>query len=263
MKITSIILILLFLLSCEDDSNSPSENIPEDGIRDYIPSAIGTYWVYETHEIDEVGNEELIGIDSIVVTGNLNYEGRMAIQCINFQKVIGASNFENLGEFYLSSGNDQLYIHSDGFLNLFSGDFPFGDPADFFELDSEWILIADKNQDRWDAFESDIEFDFFQFEVSGESEAKGRKIQTSILERFDNWNYLLDEFDLNVINDLELNFGLPIGLPIELELDYTIQLADKLGIYSIYSVSSDVEVPNQEVPETPPTIQRLVRTNVR
>lgn len=258
-KFIFLIIITLFI-ACDDDSSG--ENVPEDGIRNYVPHNVGTYWYYETYAEDQNGNDSsLVGMDSIVVEEISQYEGRDAIKCRSFSKTANENSFSDNGEFYLSSGNDQLYIHSNGFLNLFSGDFPFGDPSDFFDLEPEWILIADKNQERWDAFESDVEFSFFIFDVVGDTEANGRKINTSQIEKFDNWNYLLDEYDINVKNDLLLDLGAPVPLPLEIEVDFTVKYADKLGIYSIYSVTSDVDITGFETPETPPTIQRLIRTN--
>jgi hypothetical protein len=255
-KFIFLIFIAVFI-ACDDDSSG--ENVPEDGIRNYVPHNVGTYWYYETYAEDQNGNDSLVTRDSIIVEEQTQYEGREAIKCRSFSMSADESEYSDNGEFYLSSGNDQLYIYSDGFLSVFGADFPLGDPSDFLEIESQWILIGDKNQDRWDAFETEVNFNFIQFEVTGDTEAKGRKISTSQIERFDNWNYLVDEYDLNIINDLTINFIFPV--PVEIELDFTIKYADQLGIYNIFTVSSEVDIPGQELPETPPTNQRLIRTN--
>jgi len=261
MKNLLIILLLGLIISCDDD-DSNSENVPEDGIRTYIEGQAGSYWYYETYADNQSGNDSLVAIDSIVVEQQLDYEGRSAIQCRRFTRLPENSNYEDAGTFYLSTSPDQLWAHSNGFLNLFSGNIPFGDPADFFDLDPEWILLADKNQSRWDAFETDVEFGFIFFDVTGTTEAKGRRISTSEIEKINGWNYIVDEYDLNVENRLEIEFGAGVPAPVDFELDYTVKYADKLGIYSIYTISSEVNIPGQELPETPPTEQRLIRTNV-
>ena len=55
------IFFLLVLSSCEKSSNDPSKNNEEEvlSVTDYYPLTTGSCWVYDTYEIDSLGNETL------------------------------------------------------------------------------------------------------------------------------------------------------------------------------------------------------------
>lgn len=264
MKNFIYLLLILLIISCDDDENG-EDPVPVDGVRTYVDGEVGTYWYYETYALDESSSNSLVSSDSIVVEEISEYDGRMARKCRTYTKESGSSSWVDSGVFYLSTEDDRLLIHSDGFLNLFGGssNTPLGDPADFLELESEWLIGADKNESRWDVFEADIDFSFGFFDISGESEAKGRRISTSILENIDGDNYWTDEYDINNEGNFEIELNFPVPADIDFEVDYTIRLADGLGIYSIKTISSEIDIPGQEFPEPVDTEQKLIRFELK
>lgn len=78
-KIAILGLMTLALYSCkkQEDTTLEVECEPEVTVNDYMPMAIGNYWVYEHVEIDSNNNEKKIGIvDSIKITRKEKLRGK-------------------------------------------------------------------------------------------------------------------------------------------------------------------------------------------
>ena len=66
--------LLFGLFACEKNGDEVTE--PIEKTPDYFPKTTGSYWVYNTYEIDSLGNEELINEnDTIIVTGDTTING--------------------------------------------------------------------------------------------------------------------------------------------------------------------------------------------
>jgi hypothetical protein len=56
---------LLLLVRCNDESSEPAVKT----IENYLPLAVGNYWIYENYQVDTLGNEtKLSEIDSVIIT---------------------------------------------------------------------------------------------------------------------------------------------------------------------------------------------------
>jgi hypothetical protein len=76
-------LLLLLLIACKEEEVSPSNEVQKnsnvtDKVTDYYPLGVGNYWVYESFQVDTLGNEiSFLGIDSVVVTSDTLIDGQM------------------------------------------------------------------------------------------------------------------------------------------------------------------------------------------
>jgi len=58
-------LLLVFLSSCKTENDPKTEKL----VPNYMPLAVGNYWVYQNYTVDSLGNERLINeIDSVIIT---------------------------------------------------------------------------------------------------------------------------------------------------------------------------------------------------
>ena len=104
--------ILIAIISCSsDDSSSNSNNNPTSG--NYLPLAVGNYWVYENREIDSnnVVSSAIDGYDSTVIVQSGTYFGKSAYKALtyhlnpNFQII----NFDTA--YYAKDGN-KFYVYA-------------------------------------------------------------------------------------------------------------------------------------------------------
>lgn len=264
MKKLLLIILIVSIYSCGDDDNP--NKAPVDGNRKYINAEVGSYWYYETYSEDQNGQDSLVSKDSIVVVNELIFGGKEAIECRKFTMIEGFGGYAENGTIYFATDDNILYVHSEGFSNLIGGGGGPGDgfisPEDILNIESQWLILANKEESRWNVYQSNFESDIFGFDISGETDAKARRIPTSQLQKFAGKDYLVDEYD--IVNEITANVnfnGFPI--PINFSNELTFHIADNLGIVRIETISSDVSLPGFPSQETPPTDQKLIRFQIK
>ena len=63
---------LLLISSCKKEEMVPCPTPPIETIPNYMPLAIGNYWVYNNYKIDTLGNETKMNlVDSIFINHQL------------------------------------------------------------------------------------------------------------------------------------------------------------------------------------------------
>ena len=71
----------ILFISCKDDdaNNSQEPVIPNDLLQvEFLPFAVGNYWVYEVYKVDALGNETLLDFqDTIRITGEAARDGEI------------------------------------------------------------------------------------------------------------------------------------------------------------------------------------------
>ena len=130
-------LAVLAFFSCKKEEDPTLvECAPEITVQDYMPMAIGNYWVYEHVKIDSAGNESKLGlIDSIRITrketlrGNEYYVFEGTRQPIINNKGIVHKLRDSLGYLVNSGGNALMSV-----VNFTDTIFKYRDPSD-----SNWI----------------------------------------------------------------------------------------------------------------------------
>jgi len=105
-KLTLLILPLIILFSCSDDTLVPQE---EYEYRNYMQLDTGNYWEYESFGISKDGKAFLtpFGFDSTYVIDSVNFNGRTAFSMGNRNITEGKRSTNN---FYYSLDSNQIAI---------------------------------------------------------------------------------------------------------------------------------------------------------
>ena len=124
---------MLLLYSC-------SETTSTNDVKNYFPNVVGNYWVYESFELDSLGNKNLAtrSIDSTIITGTQNLFGKNS----------------SIYTTYIDGGNssDKNYYTENGKLystiaNVMPPQMPI--PIDYTDA---WVIIADPDSTNWSIF---------------------------------------------------------------------------------------------------------------
>jgi len=122
---------ILFFAGCEKDKETSYSPLPppvaKPKVTDYFPLTIGSYWVYEWHEIDTNGTDKMIHIDSTIVTNdttinqkkyavkkNFIIENNLQQTSIGFYRDSADYIVDNYGKIWFSNTNftDTLQVDS-------------------------------------------------------------------------------------------------------------------------------------------------------
>lgn len=135
--------IALFFLAC-DESTEPGPI----GKKNYLPLAIGNYWVYRTYEIDP--NQQLVpgtvNIDSVVIESTYEYKSLLAYKAVVFRN---GTRMDTLVYAQWKEEIHRLY-------NAVLADIPF--------MPDTWFRIADNVAQKWHIYNTsriNIDFNFF------------------------------------------------------------------------------------------------------
>jgi hypothetical protein len=70
-KVMLLALVLALFTACKKDDVDPIDNNPPESSPNYFPMTVGSYWVYETYEIDSMGVETFKNMrDSLFIAGD-------------------------------------------------------------------------------------------------------------------------------------------------------------------------------------------------
>jgi hypothetical protein len=65
----------MVLCSCKKEKPE-SEQTPDNTTPDYVlPNTVGSYWVYEKYNVDSLGNENYLSVDTLFITGDTIING--------------------------------------------------------------------------------------------------------------------------------------------------------------------------------------------
>lgn len=115
-----------------------------------LPTAPGTYWIYQTNELDSLNNviSDDSSIDSVAVVGSINKLEKEA--AIYEKHSFEDGEFNLKGEHYYYEEENRIYAYSsilDDFLDM-SG-YPITLP---FEIEEQWFKIADPMETEWEVY---------------------------------------------------------------------------------------------------------------
>ncbi len=151
-KILILSFMILGLIACSerypnspyyDDSDTQGNSL-KNKVR-YFPDNIGSYWVYETHQLDTLNRivATSLTIDSIVVENELIKAGKNAKQFSVFSR--SDINYKKSDDLFYAIENNKLFT-----LQTYIAKFFKGIPFQLVTLsENEWIKIVDPDDDLW------------------------------------------------------------------------------------------------------------------
>lgn len=122
-------------------SNSKQSNAVSITIlQNYFPSVVGNYWVYESFDLDSLGNKDLSSriVDSTVISGTQNLFGKNSNIYSTYHNIGGSSE----ANYYTENGKYYATL-----ANVMPEQMPI--PIDFADA---WIVIADPDSSTWTIF---------------------------------------------------------------------------------------------------------------
>jgi len=151
-------LLIIGLFSCSERyPNSPFYE-DEDFISTknkvrYFPDNIGSYWKYETFQLDTLNRIVLtsLEVDSIVVENELMKANKKAKQFVVY--TMSDMTYQKTNEFFYSIEGNKLFALQTYLSKFFKG-IPF-QLANF--SDNEWIKIVDPDDDLWRIYRLKLE----------------------------------------------------------------------------------------------------------
>lgn len=72
-------LLIMILWSCKKEKPEPEQNTNNPTSAYVLPSTIGSYWVFEKRNVDSLGNETFMGIDTLSIYGDTVINGNTYI----------------------------------------------------------------------------------------------------------------------------------------------------------------------------------------
>jgi hypothetical protein len=115
LSVTTLLLVLLS--SCKTENDPKSEKV----VPNYMPLAVGNYWVYQNYRVDSLGNERLINqIDSVVITKDtiVNNKKYYVFEGSKYQMVFPRLVRDSLG--YLVSNKGEVLLSSTNYSDTIS-----------------------------------------------------------------------------------------------------------------------------------------------
>lgn len=124
LKILSLVL-LVALYSCEKQKDVTIDKILEEGAGNFVPMAIGNYWVYDVSWIDSLGNVDFLNWDSTYIAGDTSLNGNVyyvyksssSALFIQFLRDSASYLVDESGEVFFSSTNFTDKLFEDAFIN--------------------------------------------------------------------------------------------------------------------------------------------------
>ncbi|PKL84759.1 MAG: hypothetical protein CVV22_11265 [Ignavibacteriae bacterium HGW-Ignavibacteriae-1] len=138
---------LFALFSCSDDE-TPNTNTDAE----YYPMTTGSYWVYESKELDGEGKVTATTTDSVAISKTTTKLGK---ECFEFKNYEGD---DHDGNTYQYKTETELYTLIDVIL-------PDPEELPLPYIDEQWVKIADENQSSWAIFE--LALNDFEIEIEG------------------------------------------------------------------------------------------------
>ncbi|MCO5251896.1 MAG: hypothetical protein M9949_10825 [Candidatus Kapabacteria bacterium] len=213
---------LFALFSCSEDK-APNTNTDAE----YYPMTTGSYWVYESKELDGEGKVTATTTDSVAISKTTTKLGK---ECFEFKNYEGD---DHVGNTYKYKTETELYT----LLDVILPD-PDDFPLPYSEIDDQWVKIADENQSSWDIFELalnefEIEMEGVAGKLTGTLKIVGRKGGIVKLSGIMGQSYNAQEFIVeNHISGVFTitSFGWPVDVDIDEKINIRYYYADNIGL---------------------------------
>lgn len=148
--------LAIAVISCKEDSTSNPVTPPAE-TKDYYSMKVGTYWVYDWHDYNDLGIAlEASAQDSLAVTMSEEIFSKTAFKVAKYSGAIGEAKTKDV-EYHHAFNTDQLFVTA-AFLESFKKQITLPINLDFLSLPTDkWYLIADSKQTTWNLLDTPIE----------------------------------------------------------------------------------------------------------
>ena len=149
-RIFTYLIFLTMILACSERyPNSPyiddGNNIDNKTTPRYFPNKVGSYWIYETYQLDTLNQvvKTSMSYDSVIVVTELMKAGKKAKQFTKYSKTTGT--YQKNGDNFYSLEGTKLFA-----LQTYLTKFFQGIPFSFINFSAnDWIKIVDPDDDLW------------------------------------------------------------------------------------------------------------------
>lgn len=227
------IFIFLFVYSCSDNSVKNSKT-------KYLKGDVGSYWIYENIPVDEnyVRETDSSYVDSTFISEKLVI---LEKECDVYTTHDFEDGFiDDSSTMYLREEDEKIYTHS-GFVTSAFDELPIELP---FEIEEEWIKIADFNDDLWLVYDFEVDtvkIPFVNASMFGDLTVMGNR---SVLEELEigGKTVLAQKFELELVFDGTIILG---GMPIDFspERSMDIWMAENIGLVKSFEHPSEITMP--------------------
>lgn len=206
MKLKSILMFFfafVLLNSCSDNGSDPESN----EYKDYYPSTLGSYWIYENYQSDaDMGELNLVSRDSVYVAKDTVVSGKkcqMLITINTTENQISDTSYQRLSD-------SKLYVYSEeGNENM-----PIGG----------WIQMIDFSKSSGTVLDSNITTKIQGITISANLKVNYLLDNTSHTFNIDNKSYSVKAYDYTLLMN-----GNAMGMPITVTSKNTMYFVKNIG----------------------------------
>ncbi|MFC2131026.1 hypothetical protein ACFLSQ_06290 [Bacteroidota bacterium] len=250
-KLKYTFLIFAVLLACNEQyPNSPyadgtsgnnGKTIPTGKVK-YFPDEAGSYWIYETFQLDSNNGKisNSISYDSVIVEGELLKAGKKAKLFVTYTKQSG--NYSKELERFYSIEDKKLYS-----IQSYLGIFLEGFPINIVNFsDEEWVKIVDPEDDLWRIYRLKFEDagipDMPFLQMSGKIDILASWEGTKTFN-IKGKSVIANEYLMTFELDADIDIPLVGKLNISVDRDLYQYYADDIGLIQSVLSSSEVSFP--------------------
>ncbi|MGA2297031.1 MAG: hypothetical protein ABSG15_05730 [FCB group bacterium] len=137
------------LLQFSLNSCSKNSTGPENTFVNYLPTKMGTYWVYDVYTLDSNGNRtsNIPTIDSTIISGTITKLG--LVGSIFTSYTIDSSGTSTGTDTYYRSDSSKIYAFTNLITNMLPSQIPL-------PINDAWLLIINPNSDLWRIYEQTV-----------------------------------------------------------------------------------------------------------
>jgi len=259
---------LLFSCSSEDDNSTG----PDDGGNSseiLFMNTVNSYWIYENESEDENGNM-FTTYDSVYVKSiEDNKDGKEAYNCETRTDMDGNGSYEeNNGSVQYAASTTAFFSHKDSFTPGNIDLDMFGALAEQIQIESDWVKIADTEDNDWEILESEIDVEVQGgIGVKGDLEAEADNMNETKTFTIDGSTIEAKGFEIKVEfkGNISLNFGgFPVNAPMSFTSTTQYWVASGIGPVQIENMPVEFEIELQGLgdellPDQPGSVSTLVR----
>src|SRR6056300_1037976 len=259
---------LLFSCSSEDDNSTG----PDDGGNSseiLFMNTVNSYWIYENESEDENGNM-FTTYDSVYVKSiEDNKDGKEAYNCETRTDMDGNGSYEeNNGSVQYAASTTAFFSHKDSFTPGNIDLDMFGALAEQIQIESDWVKIADTEDNDWEILESEIDVEVQGgIGVKGDLEAEADNMNETKTFTIDGSTIEAKGFEIKVEfkGNISLNFGgFPVNAPMSFTSTTQYWVAAGIGPVQIENMPVEFEIDLQGLgdellPDQPGSVSTLVR----
>ena len=213
--VPAAVFAVLVVAGCSKDESPTQPSQPKN----YMPLAVGNWWVYSRVELDTNGREKsgTEWRDSVVVVGTVQKAGKTAYALVSHYQG------EPRETTYVAREGNKLYMYVD----------TVDAEENLFGIFGPWMLVADFSGQSWSQQDSlrleGVELDGFEGSFVGVARLNGQRVGSEqVLIRERNQTVQAEKFQLKL--SIDGNFEVQgIQIPLRFEMTMAMWFAENIG----------------------------------